>query len=144
MADEELTNVELNELAQRLYGTTPSAEEKQNIHTFLNNVAISKDTTKTGNLSVEELGNPTLPLRTYQELELFCREVANMDYYAEYFRKKGEILTATSLSKDAKLLNLAVLQKREVEDTTKPKRKENKSWFKPKNRPPEQPVMETV
>jgi len=140
--ESEITEAEIAERLAGLVGTTPTPEEKQNIHTFLHNVATSKDTTKTGNLGIEELGNPTLPLRTYHELALFCNEVANMEYYADYFKKKAEILTATSLSKEAKLLNLAVLQKREVEDVTKPK-KVNKGWFKPKNRPPEQPAMDS-
>ena len=59
-----------------------------------------------------------------------------MDYYGEYFRRKGEILTSTSLSKNAKLITLAItsMQKREMADTTKPK-KVNKGWFK-KSGPP--------
>jgi len=140
--EEQITEAEIAERLAGLVGTTPSPEEKQNIHTFLHSVARAKDTSKTGNLGMEELGNPTLPLRTYHELALFCNDVANMEYYADYFKKKGEILTATSLSKEAKLLNLAVLQKREVEDVTKPK-KINKGWFRPKNRPPEQPAMDS-
>jgi len=143
MDETPITEAEIAERLGQLVGSTPNAEEKQNVHAFLRSVAASKDTTKTGFLGDEELGNPTLPLRTYHELALFCNEVANMDYYADYFKKKGEILTATSLSKNAKLLTLAVLQKREVEDITKPK-KVNKGWFRQKNtRPPEQPMMDS-
>jgi len=137
---EEITENEIAERLASLVGTTPNAEERQNVHTFLHNVATAKDTSKTGNLAIEELGNPILPLRTYKELELFCRDVANMDWYANYFKKKGEILTATSLSRDAKLITLAIssLQKRELADVTKPK-KENKGWFKPKQNTQPQP-----
>mgnify|MGYP003147084711 CR=1 FL=1 len=133
MAEEEMSESEIAERLASLVGTTPSAEEKQNVHTFLYNVATAKDTTKTGYLDTEELGIPTLPLRTYKELALFCNEIANMGYYGDYFFKKGEILTATSLSKEAKLLMAAIstLQKREIADVTKPK-KANKGWFKPK------------
>jgi len=128
-----MSESEIAERLSSLVGTTPSAEERQNVHTFLHNVATAKDTTKTGFLNEEELGRPTLPSRTYKELELFCNDVANMSWYGEYFRKKGEILTATSLSKEAKLITLAIssLQKREMADVTKPK-KQNKGWFKPK------------
>jgi len=127
----EMSEAELAERISSLLGSTPSAEEKQNIHSFLHNVAVAKDTTKTGNLSQEELGTPIIPLRTYKELDLFCREIADMEYYADYFKKKGEILTSTSLSKDAKLLSLAILQKREVADVSAQQpRKENKGWFK--------------
>jgi len=57
-----------------------------------------------------------------------------MDYFADYFSKKAEITTSTSLSKEAKLLTLAVMSvnKTEISELTKPPRKENKSWFKPK------------
>jgi len=128
----QLTEEEMAERLASLVGTTPTAEERQNVHTFLHNVAVSKDTTKTGNLGTEELGMPILPVRTYKELALFCNDVANMDYFADYFTKKAEIALSTSLSKDAKLLSLAVMQRREVADVTPQPRKENPSWFKPK------------
>jgi len=125
------------EIAERFsdyLGTTSTSEDKQNVHSFLHNVATSDDTTKTGFLSVEELGTPILPVRTYKELALFSKEIANMDYFSEYFLKKAEIATATSLAKNAKLLSLAVMSvnKTEISELTKEPRKENKSWFKPK------------
>ena len=92
-----------------------------------------ENTTKLGYLTEEELGVPKFPLRTEKELELFCNNIADMPYFAEYFKREGEILTSTSLSKDAKLLDLAVIQRREVQKT-KPKRKPNKSWFKRGNK----------
>lgn len=133
MAEESMSEQEIAERLASLVGTTPSAADQQNVHTFLHNVAIAKDTTKTGFLDAEELGKPTLPLRTYKELGLFCQEVADMKYFADYFKMKGEILTATSLSKEAKLLMSAIstLQRREMADVTKP-RKVNRGWFKPK------------
>jgi len=142
MADEqiepEMTEQEIAERLSNLVGTTPMSDAQNNVHTFLHNVATAKDTTKTGNLTTEELGNPTLPSRTYKELALFCSEVADMDYYADYFKQKGEILTSTSLSRDAKLITLAIssLQKREMADVTKPK-KPNKGWFSKKGPPAE-------
>jgi hypothetical protein len=135
MEEDTLTEEDIAKLSN-LVGTTPTPEQQQNIHSFLHNVAVARDTTKTGNLSIEELGLPTLPLRTYKELSLFCREVADMDYYSDYFARKGEILTSTSLSKEAKLLGLAILQKREVADVTKTPRKPNRGWFKPKQNNP--------
>lgn len=115
---------------QKLFGTATPPEEKQNVHTFLMKVTKSKDTTKTGYLTEEELGEPKLPLRTVKELSLFARDIADMPYFADYFDKEAEILTSTSLSKKGKLLHLAVTSKTEVADTTgeKPK-KENKGWF---------------
>ena len=100
-----------------------------NIHKFLSDVSVSKDTTKTGNLTIDELGLPLLPVRTVKELALFCKDIANMSYFADYFDKESEILTATSLSKEAKLLDLAVVSRRELGDVTKKSPKENKNWF---------------
>lgn len=138
MEEDNLSEQQIAERLASLVGTTPQQEEKQNVHTFLHNVATSDDTTKTGFLDEAELGMPKLPERTLKELSLFCNEVANMEYYGSYFAKKAEILTSTSLSKNAKLINLAVLQKRQIEDVTKTPRKPSSSWFKKKK--PDEPV----
>lgn len=131
--DEELSPQEMLELNKFLTHSSPTPMEQHNVHKFLHEVAESDDTTKTGYLKDEELGNSILPLRTTKELSLFCKEIANMDYFADYFQKEGEILTSTSLSRDGKLLELAVTARRQLEDVTKPK-KENKGWFKKKNK----------
>lgn len=109
------------------------ATSKQSVHTFLNNIVEADDTTKTGNLTKEELGLPKLPVRTYKELSLFCEEIANMKYFGDYFKKMSEIQTSTSLSKEAILIKLAVTQKKELTDLT-PDKKENKGWFKKKEK----------
>lgn len=131
---DELSLEEQQELAKFLAPGSAVQDEKHNVHKFLHDVAISDDTTKTGFLTKEELGIPKLPVRTHKELALFCREIANMDYFADYFEKEAEIITSTSLSKDAKLLNLAVISKRQLEDVTKQPKKENRGWFGGKNR----------
>jgi len=133
--EEELTPEEIDTRINALLGTAPTPEEKQNVHTFLHNVAVSKDTTKLGYLSEEEIGLPQLPLRTYKELALYCEKVLDKSYFRSYFQKKGEILTSTSLSKEAKLLNLAVTTTRQVTGVPSEKpRKENKGWFKPRRK----------
>ncbi len=131
----ELTPEEIERQVEELIGTAPIADEKQNVHTFLFNVAKADDTTKLGNLSAEEVGVPKLPIRTYKDLALFCRDVGNMAYFHDYFMAKSEIVTSTSLSKDAKLINLAVINKKEISDVTTPK-VENKGWFKKKEKTP--------
>ena len=105
---------------------------QQNLHSFLSKIITADSTTKTGNLDKEELGDPKLPVRTYEELALFSRDVAEQEDWADYFSKMSEIQTKTSLSKDAILLKLAVNMKKELADVS-PKRKENKGWFKKKN-----------
>ena len=131
MAEEELTQEQKEQLKEYLGFGAPLPEDKQNVFSFLNKVATSDDTTKTGNLTIDELGMPTLNFRTYKDLALISNKIIGNEFFNEYFIAKGEILTSTSLSKDAKLINLAVIQKREIQDTTKP-RKVNAGWFKKK------------
>lgn len=127
----DLTPEEKNILKETLGFGAPIPEEKHNVHSFLFKVATSKDTTKLGNLTSDELGMPRLTLRTYKDLSLISGEIIGNPFLSSYYSDQAEILTSTSLSKDAKLINLAVLQKRQIEDVTKP-RKENSGWFKPK------------
>ncbi len=131
----EMSAEELEQQISELVGTAPTPDEKQNVHSFLFNVARADDTTKLGNLKEEEVGFPKLPVRTYKDLALFCKEVGNMPYFQDYFNKKAEIMTSTSLSKDAKLIDLAVMNRKEIADVTTPKA-ENTGWFKKKNKNP--------
>ena len=134
-AEEALTEEQIEEQISNLVGTVPTGEEKQTVHSFLFNVARADDTTKLGNLTKEEVGDPKLPIRTYKDLALFCSSVANMGYFSDYFLAKSEIMTSSSLSKDAKLINLAVMTRKEIADTTPKEQKENKGWFRKKNKP---------
>ena len=132
MPEEQVTDEQLME-ALKNYSGAPLPEEKHNIHTFLAKVSSSKDTTKTGYLSDVELGTTPYAERTYKNMELMSKELCNDEIWANYFKAKAEILTATSLSRNAKLLSLAVLQRRELADTTEDlNKKPNSGWFKKK------------
>lgn len=138
--EKELTEEEIQEELERLMSPRPPVAE--GTHAFLLAVAKSEDTTKLGYLKEEEIGEPRYPIRTLQELALFCNDVANMNYFSTYLKAKSEIVTSTSLSKDAKLINLSVLQKREIVNAPDLiPRKENKGWFKKKPQP-RRPVSE--
>lgn len=113
------------------------SEGKANVHSFFTNVIKANDTTKTGNLNQDELGMSKLPVRTYKELALFSKEIANEEEWSDYFNKMAEIQTATSLSKDAILIKLSVTNKKELADMT-PERKKNKGWFSKKEETPTQ------
>ncbi len=108
------------------------AQEKANTHSFFTKVIQNDDTTKTGNLSEEELGNPQITLRGLKELELFSDKVEENDLWTDYFKQMSEITTATSLSKEGFLLRLSVTQKKELADVTA-KPKKNRGWFKKKD-----------
>lgn len=131
--EENISPEEKNALKDYLGFGAPIPEEKHNVHSFLYKVATSDDTTKTGNLTIEELGLPKINLRTHKELALIADKIMDNPFLRDYYAAKGEITTATSLSKDAKLINLAVMQKRQIEDVTKPERKPNSGWFKKKS-----------
>lgn len=134
--EEQLTDDEKEALKQYLAGYgMPQAEEKHTVHTFLHKVATSDDTTKLGFLRDEEIGIPKHPIRTFKNLSLISNKIMDNPYFKEFFESEAEIVTSTSLSREGKLLNLAVITRRQVEDVTKP-RKENKGWFKPKNQSP--------
>lgn len=108
-------------------------EGKQNIHTFLTNVIKAPDTTKTGNLTQDELGYPKIPVRTYKELALFCDDIGVTNSgWGSYFGKMSEIQTSTSLSKNAILLTLAATIRKELADMSPEKKesKPNSGWFK--------------
>ncbi len=105
-------------------------DSKSNIHSFFRDIIQSDDTTKTGNLTQEELGEPKVPFRTFKLLELFCDEIYKDKEWSEYFKKLAEIHTASSLSKDGILIKLSVTNKKELADVTPSKnRKKNRGWF---------------
>lgn len=129
----ELSEEDKKQIQEAIGFSPPVPEEKHNVHSFLNRVATSADTIKLGNLESEEIGQPSKTLRTYLEMALISNKLMDNDTLSEFYTAKAEIITSSSLSKNAKLINLAVIQKRIVEDETKEK-KENKGWFKSKNK----------
>jgi hypothetical protein len=108
------------------------AESKQNQHTFFKDVVKTKDTTKVGNLSDEELGEPYLEVRALKDLEIFSREICDDNGWADYFKKQAEQVLATSLSRDAMLLKLSVTSTKQLADISPKSKKQNKGWFKSK------------
>lgn len=105
---------------------------QHNMHSFLTNVVASEDTTKTGNLSPEELGTSNLPVRTHKELALFCGSIADDKGWEKYFNAMSEIQTSTSLSKEGFLMKIANTIKKELADVTK-RPKKNSGWFRGRN-----------
>ncbi len=110
------------------------SDRKESKFAFFSNVIKSKDTTKLGNLSSEELGEPQLELRGIKELELFSKKIYQDEGWGEFFHELSEIETATSLSKEGFLLRLAVTSKNEMADTTIQPKKKNSGWFRKKDK----------
>lgn len=132
----------LQKIADAMYINAQGHDERHNVFTFLNNVATAEDTTKTGFLrddkDLNELGVPKLPVRSFHSLALVADKIMGNDYFNKYFLAEAEIINKTSLSRNAKLIGLAVLQKREVADVSRRHQTQNKSWFKKKEPSTEQ------
>lgn len=109
-------------------------EEKYNVHLFLHRVATADDTTKVGNLTMEEIGIPKYPNRLLKELALISSNLGNNKVFNEFFTKQSEILTSTSLSKEGFLVRQGTTTTRQVADITKAPKKPNKGWFKKKEK----------
>lgn len=132
---EDLTDSQVMDQLASLANTATVETEKHNAHTFLTKVVEEKDTTKLGFLKEEEVGIPKLSMRTLKELALYAKDIGDEEEWANYFNKRAEILTSTSLSKNAKLIDLAITQTRNVANVTPQPRKINKSWFGQKKAP---------
>jgi hypothetical protein len=135
MSDDEA----VKRLAEAMSGTSGVIDEKLNVHKFLFSVATASDTTKLGYLrddrDLNEIGVPKYPIRAYKSLALISDKIMNNPYFTEYFNAESEIVTSTSLSRMGKLINLAVLQKREISDVSASGRSSTRavsSWFKKK------------
>lgn len=128
MSDEEA----LLKLATVMKDNAPTQEDKQNVHTFLNNVVLSEDTTKIANLKdseeLNELGIPQYTVRGAKDMALISDKIMDNDYFKEYFEKEAENTLATSLSRAGFLVRQATIQTKQVADITK-RRKINKGWF---------------
>ena len=130
LSDEEA----LLKIAQAMKDNAPSQEEKQNVFTFLFNVATAKDTTKIGYLrdgsdkDVDELGVPEYNVRGNKELSRIADKIMNNEFFKEYFESETEDTLATSLSRKGFLVKQATVQTKNVADITK-RRKINKGWF---------------
>jgi len=132
---ESFTEEEVAEAVKDLGYGHPQEEDKQNIYAYFKKVISMGDNAKTSNLLDEEIGSAKLPVRTHQEIALYCR-MMGMKGFANYFEKEAQIILGTSLSRDGFLNKLAVTQKRETDIKARKSVGVNKGWFKKKN--PEQ------
>ena len=130
---EELSDEQaLMKIAQAMKDNAPSQEDKQNVHTFLRDVVMAKDSTKIGNLQVDkdinELGIPAHTVRGDKEMSLIANKIMNNNFFREYFDKEAEDTLATSLSRNGFLDRLATIQTKQIADITK-RKKTNSGWF---------------
>lgn len=134
---DELTDEQaLLKIAQAMKDNAPTQEDKQNVHVFLQSVATSDDTTKTGNLrddkDINELGIPQYTVRGAKSMALVAEKIMDNKYFKKYFEKEAENTLASSLSREGFLVRQATTTTKAVADITK-RRKSNKGWFSSKN-----------
>ena len=115
--DFEEDNVENDELLKEELeeeGFTPTAEKDLSAIAFLERNLDKKDKISVSNLMPEELGRPTLPVRFWrQNASVFDgTTLYDMPLVHLHLIKKATINEATSLSREAKALELAVTSKR--------------------------------
>ena len=135
--EEDLTMEEAQELQEML--NYPKQEDKQNIYTYFKKVLSQEDNSKTAFLNNDELGIVKIPVRTNQEIALYCDAMgmgsaSKKTGFAGYFMKEGQVALTTSLSREGFLNKLAVTQKKESEIKTR-RPTVNKGWFQKKNQP---------
>ncbi len=130
---QELTDEEaIMKIAAAMKDNTPSLEDKQSVHAFLNNVATADKTTKVGNLrddkEMNELGSPAHNVRGSLEMARISDKIMDNEFFKEYFEAEAEETLATSLSREGFLVRQATTSTKNVADVTK-RRKINKGWF---------------
>lgn len=105
---EQLTQEDLATLQQYANAQYAQPEEKVGLFHFFKHILSTKDTTKVGNLDIEELNS----VRNLQRAKLFADKMG-YDLVADYLNQRSEIILGTSLSKDAALIQAAITSKKE-------------------------------
>lgn len=130
---EGLTEEQLLKIADAMKDNAPTPEEKQNVHAFLNNVMLTEDNTKVGNLrddkEYNELGFPVWNVRGALEMAQISELIIGNNFFKEYFEKSADNTLKTSLSRNGFLIKAAVTQVKSVSDSTK-RRRTTKGFFK--------------
>jgi len=102
----------------------PEEPKKDSILKLYREILHLKDSIKTGNLSKEELGVEKVSFRGYQRIGLYA-ESQGLDLVAAYFRSKGEITVASSMSKDGTFIKLLFTSiKQEIKKILNPETKD--------------------
>lgn len=136
MTEESTKEVEeyLNKIAQNLAyekGDYPEPPDKDNLLKVFRSIMGEQGwlpSLRTGNLEKEEIGRPNKPVRTYLSVARFCEAMGNMTV-AEYLRGYTTDLSASSLAKKAKLLEMPFTVKRESRSFGAPRTTTKRGWL---------------
>jgi hypothetical protein len=133
---EELTDEEaIMRIAQAMKDNAPSADEKHNVHTFLNNIIQTREienVSKVGNIivdkEIDEMGYPAWNVRGSLEMARISDKLMGNAFFKEYFEASAIETFNTSLSRQGFLVKQGTTQTKQVADVTR-RRKINKGWF---------------
>jgi len=132
---EEVSDEEIEKLEEELkkleskdtgYGS-PSASLKDNLFKFFRYILTTKDTTRVGNISTQELGVSDLSIRGWKRIAHYAR-AEKLNTVADYLDGQSEIMTSSSMSKKGFWPQLFVTQIRR-EKKEGEKKAEKKRWF---------------
>lgn len=84
--------------------STPKYTDKDTQYKFLREMLLTKDSTKIANLQSEEMGNLKHSVRGCLKIASLS-ETLGLDIYSEYYKKKAEILSKTSMARYVKGTN---------------------------------------
>ena len=90
---------------------TPTYSPKDDLYSLFWKVVKSKESSKVGNLKKDELGMLDLSVRDCQKIALLARTLGH-EGFAKFFAKQGEIILATSASREGWLPTLFVSQRK--------------------------------
>lgn len=107
----------------------PQEPKKDTALQLFRDILKSDDSIKTGNLDPKtELGVVKVGLRDFQNMAIFA-ESQGLDVFADYLRAEGEILAASSMSKNGFFTELLVTNiKKETKSQGQPKIRKSGIW----------------
>ena len=145
MSEEQASNEQMSDeeaimkIAAAMKDNNSMQDDRQNIHTFLNNVVQTGDidkVAKVGNLrddkDINELGIPRWHVRGALELARISEMIMDNDFFKDYFQAQAAETLITSLSREGFLIRQGTTSTKQVADITK-RRKVNKGWFGKEN-----------
>jgi len=125
---------ELEKYSELLGKGQPLSPEQINRYTLLKNIIERDDTSKVGNIDDDE----TFAVRSLQNVSLL---VGILDYpvVSDYWKRKSEIILATSLSKKMALINAAITEKKSYSTSERKEERRRKGWIFSRKDNQEQP-----
>ena len=128
MSDEEA----IMRIAAAMKDNAPTQDEKPSVHTFLQNIATSRDTRKVANLrddkEMNELGAPQHNVRGSFGMAQISNIIMGNTYFQDWFNREAEDTLSTSLSRGGFLVRQGTTQTKQIADITK-RRKINRGMF---------------